>query len=276
MATAAHRKTRRRRWLLLLIPSVDAANWAQTTGALRQNLAVPYMATPSKNRSHWSGRLGHATAVSNEACMATRACAAETVCMYERKCKKTGSETVADSAQLCRVDGDCAGGDSEECVDIAVQGSDPVCSRDRCCKVIHDNRYHLYLVGGDDFSATFTKANRRKQHDAGNPSHGFRNDVWRLRAKPRTWLGMYDMIDRTRYDHKMPKLWSLLRWEQRAPGRIPDSGETYEEFIRCQVPLQGNPRTSNKYPSIEGIDCQSRKWFTRMPECLTPGSWYFC
>ena len=42
MATAAHRKTRRRRWLLLLIPSVDAANWAQTTGALRQNLAVPY------------------------------------------------------------------------------------------------------------------------------------------------------------------------------------------------------------------------------------------
>ena len=96
MATAAHRKTRRRRWLLLLIPSVDAANWAQTTGALRQNLAVPYMATPSKNRSHWSGRLGHATAVSNEACMATRACAAETVCMYERKCKKTGSETVAD------------------------------------------------------------------------------------------------------------------------------------------------------------------------------------
>ena len=78
MATAAHRKTRRRRWLLLLIPSVDAANWAQTTGALRQNLAVPYMATPSKNRSHWSGRLGHATAVSNEPCMATRACAAET------------------------------------------------------------------------------------------------------------------------------------------------------------------------------------------------------
>ena len=118
MATAAHRKTRRRRWLLLLIPSVEAANWAQTTGALRQNLAVPYMATPSKNRSHWSGRLGHATAVSNEACMATRACAAETVCMYERKCKKTGSETVADSAQLCRVDGDCAGGDTEECVDI--------------------------------------------------------------------------------------------------------------------------------------------------------------
>ena len=121
MATAAHRKTRRRRWLLLLFPSEDAANWAQTTGALRQNLAVPYMATPSKNRSHWSGRLGHATAVSNEACMATRACAAETVCMYERKCKKTGSETVADSAQLCRVDGDCAGGDSEECVDIAAR-----------------------------------------------------------------------------------------------------------------------------------------------------------
>ena len=269
MATAAHRKTRRRRWLLLLIPSVDAANWAQTTGALRQNLAVPYMATPSKNRSHWSGRLGHATAVSNEACMATRACAAETVCMYERKCKKTGSETVADSAQLCRVDGDCAGGDSEECVDIAVQGSDPVCSRDRCCKVIHDNRYHLYLVGGDDFSATFTKANRRKQHDAGNPSHGFRNDVWRLRAKPRTWLGMYDMIDRTRYDHKMPKLWSLLRWEQRAPGRVPDSGETYEEFIQCQLPLQqwSEGKTSDKYPShvTAGIDCQSRKWFTRMP-----------
>ena len=208
MATAAHRKTRRRRWLLLLIPSVDAANWAQTTGALRQNLAVPYMATPSKNRSHWSGRLGHATAVSNEPCMATRACAAETVCMYDDK------------------------------GELKVEESDPVCARDRCCKVIHDNRYHLYLVGGDDFSATFTKANRRKQHDAGNPSHGFRNDVWRLRARPRTWLGMYDMIDRTRYDHKMPKLWSLLRWEQRAPGRVPDSGETYEEFIQCQLPLQ--------------------------------------
>ena len=171
--------------------------------------------------------------------MATRACAAETVCMYD------------DKGELCP---------NPNCV----EESDPVCSKDRCCKVIHDNKYHLYLVGGDDFSATFTKANRRKQHDAGNPSHGFRNDVWRLRAKPRTWLGMYDMIDRTRYDHKMPKLWSLLRWEQRAPGRIPDSGETYEEFIRCQVPLQGNPRTSNKYPSIEGIDCQSRKWFTPM------------
>ena len=239
MATAAHRKTRRRRWLLLLIPSVDAANWAQTTGALRQNLAVPYMATPSKNRSHWSGRLGHATAVSNEPCMATRACAAETVCMYDDK------------------------------GELKVEESDPVCARDRCCKVIHDNRYHLYLVGGDDFSATFTKANRRKQHDAGNPSHGFRNDVWRLRARPRTWLGMYDMIDRTRYDHKMPKLWSLLRWEQRAPGRVPDSGETYEEFIQCQLPLQtwSEGKTLDKYPShvTAGIDCESRKWFTPMP-----------
>ena len=37
---------------------------------------------------------------------------------FTRKCKKTVAETVANSAQLCRVDGDCAGGDSEECVDI--------------------------------------------------------------------------------------------------------------------------------------------------------------
>ena len=55
---------------------------------------------------------------------------------------------------------------------------------------------------------------------------------------------------RWRYDHKMPKLWSLLRWEQRAPGRVPDSGETYEEFIQCQLPLQqwSEGKTSGQTP----------------------------
>lgn len=172
-----------RRWVLM-VATCEAANWAQTTGKLRQNLAVPYVASPSKNRSHWSGRMGQATAVANEKCMATRACAATTVCMYTSDGK------------------------------VEVEKSDNVCnpahaSFDPCCKVIHDNDYHLYFVGGDDFSATFTRRNGRKQHDAGNPRHGFRNDVWRLRAQRRTWLGMYDMVDRTRYDHKMPKLWSL-------------------------------------------------------------------
>ena len=187
--------------------------------------------------------------------------------MYERKCKKTGSETVADSAQLCRVDGDCAGGDSEECVDIAVQGSDPVCSRDRCCKVIHDNRYHLYLVGGDDFSATFTKANRRKQHDAGNPSHGFRNDVWRLRAKPRTWLGMYDMIDRTRYDHKMPKLGPCSGGSSARRAASPTRARTRNSSSASCRSSSGARADADKYPPhvTAGIDCQSRKWFTRMP-----------
>ena len=218
-----------RRWVLM-VATCEAANWAQTTGKLRQNLAVPYMASPSKNRSHWSGRMGQATAVANEKCMATRACAATTVCMYTSDGK------------------------------VEVEKSDNVCnpahaSFDPCCKVIHDNDYHLYFVGGDDFSATFTRWNGRKQHDAGNPRHGFRNDVWRLRAQRRTWLGMYDMVDRTRYDHKMPKLWSLLRWELRAPGRIPASGETYEEFISCQKPL----REFRSPP----VDCQSKKWFTK-------------
>lgn len=42
------------------------------------------------------------------------------------------------------------------------------------------------------------------------------------------------MIDRTRYDHKLPKQHSLLEWELVNAGKIPETGETYEEFIQCQ------------------------------------------
>lgn len=43
--------------------SSSGSNWAQTTGVMKQNTAIPYI--PSKQHPHWSGRMGMAIAVSN-------------------------------------------------------------------------------------------------------------------------------------------------------------------------------------------------------------------
>ena len=54
-------------WLWLLgwcLPlAALASNWAQTTGVLSQNIALPTV--PSLQHPHWSGRMGMAVAVSN-------------------------------------------------------------------------------------------------------------------------------------------------------------------------------------------------------------------
>ena len=50
--------------LLLLVNQVArAANWAQTSGDVKQNVVIPYY--PSANREHWNARYGHATVVAD-------------------------------------------------------------------------------------------------------------------------------------------------------------------------------------------------------------------
>ena len=131
--------------LATVVASARASNWAQTSGVMSQNTAIPYV--PSKQHPHWSGRMGAAIAVSN----------------------------VSDVGET-----------------------------------YFNGKSFLFLIGGDDYDVD---ADERSAFDQANRVHGLRNDVWKLAAPDgETWAINTDMIDRTAYDHKLPKQHSLLEW----------------------------------------------------------------
>ena len=116
----------------------------------------------------------------------------------------------------------------------------------------------LFLIGGDDYDVD---ADERSAFDQANRVHGLRNDVWKLAAPDgETWAINTDMIDRTAYDHKLPKQHSLLEWAVVDHGKIPDVGETYERFIECQQYYPGHLAKSRT--CSDEIPLRKNGWFS--------------